>query len=582
MWPVQLVGPKRLTQLLSSNIVDNTKNMEAASTRGGLHVLLQLTIGLMKHHISLFILFATLLTSVQCAYCQHYDKHWMGWGLIYQPIFMGFEDDTISYEVTPDTSKIEFYNGITAISNEEGELRFYTNGNVVVSWDNSIMQGGKGFNEGSVSDDFGVNGSDTLWNYVYNPHTYRIIPDAYDDHIFYMVHSFILNGGDGDCYLYDVPKMQISKIDMSANEGRGKVVYKNRYFDEELMGPCFALVLHGNGRDWWLVRHSHDGLAYRSILLYRDTVVQVVLSEVSGLNSDWFSCEDWQTTSGNLLQASMGGDKLLDIYGVGWSKLLSFDRCSGQVSLIDTISTGITPMDWGNGLIVDCSINVHEFSPSGRYLYGAGYAEFAQWDLEADDIAASKVQLGGVPWWMDDNQEVMVNSVGGFTTFAHGPDGKIYNLHRYSHSVIEYPDQPGEASGLCLAADSPPSCLGVPYNLFSTPYPNYRLGPLTGSGCDTILSSAQPPMVGSGYGVVASPSVASGQVEVAITLPAYGISTAELQVVDMLGRVVYRHRMAPYAYLHVLEVSGWAAGLYNMVLLENGRARAAARLVVAR
>ena len=119
--------------------------------------------------------------------------------------------------------------------------------------------------------------------------------------------------------------------------------------------------------------------------------------------------------------------------------------------------------------------------------------------------------------------------------------------------------------------------------MISTPHPHYRLGALTGSGCDTILSSTEPPLAGSGYGVSASPSVASGQVEVSITLPGYGGSVAaEIQVVDMLGRVVERHRFPPYAYLHTLEVQGWPAGLYNIVLVDQGRARAAARVVVAR
>ena len=90
-------------------------------------------------------------------------------------------------------------------------------------------------------------------------------------------------------------------------------------------------------------------------------------------------------------------------------------------------------------------------------------------------------------------------------------------------------------------------------------------------------------MASSGYGVSASPTVASGQVEVSITLPGYGsTSTAEVQVVDMLGRVVHSHRFPPYAYLHTLEVQGWPAGLYNIVLLDGGRARASARVVVAR
>jgi hypothetical protein len=79
------------------------------------------------------------------------------------------------------------------------------------------------------------------------------------------------------------------------------------------------------------------------------------------------------------------------------------------------------------------------------------------------------------------------------------------------------------------------------------------------------------PPANSGYGVTASPTVASGPVEVTITLPAYGsASAAELLVVDMLGRVLHRHRFPPYAYLHRFDVSGWAAGLYNVVLVDGG------------
>ena len=119
--------------------------------------------------------------------------------------------------------------------------------------------------------------------------------------------------------------------------------------------------------------------------------------------------------------------------------------------------------------------------------------------------------------------------------------------------------------------------------MISTPHPHYRPGPLEDSGCDTILSSTKPPLAGSGYGVSASPTVASGQVEVSITLPGYGsTSTAEVQVVDMLGRVVHRHRFPPYAYLHTLDVQAWPPGVYNIVLVDQGRARAGARVVVAR
>jgi len=525
----------------------------------------------------------TALSSFQKAYGQQYDRHWIGIKS-YNSLnvtFMRFDPDSIRYLLPGVNCKIQPENGILAMSDAEGELQFYTNGNVVTSWNHHIMQGGKGFNKGAANDDFGVDGQDTFYNISYNPYTYQLIPDAYDAHIYYMIHAFITEVGDCK-YLY-VPKMQISKIDMSANGGKGKVLYKNRYFDEELMGAGFALVRHGNGKDWWVVLRKQDGLVYKSILLHRDSVVQVVNSPITGLSSDWFSCSDWVRTSNSILKASPDGSRLADGYGQANAKLLAFDRCSGEVSLLDTFGTGITILQIGS-TVDSVSTYTYEFSPSGRYLYGAGYAEFSQWDLEAADITASKVKLGGPAWQMDDFQNVLQGIPGGFTAFATGPDGKIYNLIRNMHSVIEHPDEKGTASGLCLASDHPPSCLGdnVPYWLFSSRHPNFRLGALEGSACDSILSNVPSPAPNSGYRVAVSPSAAAVQAQVEITLPSYSGSSAEIQVVDMLGRSVYQHRFAPFAYLHSLEVQGWTPGVYNIVLLDKGRWKAVTRLVVVR
>jgi hypothetical protein len=504
---------------------------------------------------------------------------------------MGFHDDSISYQFPQPNSVLVRLDESVAMSDAAGALQFYTNGNVVARWDRHIMEGGKGFNEGSADSDFSfLQGEpDTMNNTSYVRYTYQAIPDGHEAGVYYLLHSFVTVEDLPLGPVLAAPRMQLSKIDMRLNGGLGKVVYKNRHFDEAVMGAAFAVVQHGNGRDWWLVRTSPDGLYFRSTLLSGDSVADAVESNIQGLSSDWFEYGDLATTAQNLLDVSPDGSMLLNKYGMGHAKLMGFDRCSGEVSLMDTISTGFTPLEYmGNLLFDSCSVNGFAFSPSGRYLYGVGWAGYVQWDLWAADIPASKVGLGGVPCAMDDflNLSDGGGVPGGSGTFSLGPDGKLYNLWRTMHTVFEHPDEPGEASGYCIAADSAPvSCLdpNVPYYLFSTPHPHYRLGPLTGSGCDTIVSSTKSPLVGSGYGITASPTVASGQVEVSITLPSYGTAiSAELQVVDMLGRVMERHRFPPYAYLHNLDVHDWPSGLYNVVLLEKDRARASTRLVVAR
>jgi hypothetical protein len=174
---------------------------------------------------------------------------------------------------------------------------------------------------------------------------------------------------------------------------------------------------------------------------------------------------------------------------------------------------------------------------------------------------------------------------GGFTVFGYGPDGKLYNLWRGVHSVIENPDEKCPACGFCAGWEQgpPPSCFGVEYKLFSGFYPNYRLGPLEGSPCDTIPDEPEPPVHPTGdYGLSVWPSPSSGPATVEITLPDYSQGRARIAIVDMLGRYLYSHTFPPYAYLHQLDVSDWAAGVYNILLLEGNDIKATARLVVIR
>lgn len=119
-----------------------------------------------------------------------------------------------------------------------------------------------------------------------------------------------------DANMYYIDKMQISKIDMSANGGKGKVVYKNRYFNEEEFGRGFTIIQHGNGRDWWIVMRKHSGLQYKSILLSRDSVMAEINSIIPGLSISELSFQDSVWSSTCLLDASYTGIKFLIILGL--------------------------------------------------------------------------------------------------------------------------------------------------------------------------------------------------------------------------------------------------------------------------
>ena len=516
----------------------------------------------MKHtlHLSLFF----FIMGLQTVTAQQHDRYWLGGGRfssVLSDVLMRFDEDSIAY--TLFNANIYIQEGVLAMSNKSGDLQFYTNGNVVVSHDHQIMEGGKGFNEGAEGSDFiGGQWGDTTLNLAYVPYTYQLIPDGFEEHIYYMIHSFMEYSDNG--WQWNTPRMQISKIDMSANGGKGTVVYKNRYFDEEPSSSTFAVVRHGNGRDWWVILRTQDGLRYRSLLFERDEVKQEVISTLPELSSEWFTLLDSLISNSNIFFSSQDGSRLLDHYGERYVKWMSFDRCSGLVSLLDTIDTGIYQVQIGSNTY-EKNMFTYELSPSGRYLYGVGHAGFMQWDLEAADVEGSRVQLGGPPWQMDSYQNLLVGLLGGYYVFGHGPDGKLYNIARNMHSVVEYPDERGEESGFCLAADNPPSCLQVPYDLFSNRHPNFRLGPLPGSGCDSLMSGVQ--VIGSGGPEFeVQPNPACEQVTGRLNTQQ---GDWQVQVFNLSGALMHQNTLAAGATEWAFSVQDWPSGMY-VVRMMNG------------
>jgi hypothetical protein len=166
-----------------------------------------------------------------------------------------------------------------------------------------------------------------------------------------------------------------------------------------------------------------------------------------------------------------------------------------------------------------------------------------------------------------------------FSNSQLAPDGRIYfatgNGTKYYH-VIERPDELRDSCrvrqhGLKLKAYS----LGIPY------YPNYRLGALAGSLCDTL-----PKQVG--IGEVEGNATAlrvypmPAQTEVTIDyaeLPWSRYHNVRLEITDALGRTVYNELLPQYSAYQKVDVSGFAAGSYMVVLRSSEGVVSSERLV---
>jgi len=251
-------------------------------------------------------------------------------------------------------------------------------------------------------------------------------------------------------------------LDMSYHLGLGKVIERDVLLIQDTMAVGkICAVKHANGRDWWVFVNEKNSNRYHRLLVDTGGIhvignQTVGIPVVDGVGQAGFSPNGEHYFIYGTVSSTQGA--YIDLY--------DFDRCEGlfynhrQFHFIDR--------NWGGGA----------FSPNSRYLYINYFTKAYQYDLEAADVWASRVQVAEYDGFLDPF----------FTTFflmQLAPDGKIYSSSTNGVSslhVIHSPDEPGEACQYQQHGIELPT-----YNSFSIPtFPNYRLGPLDGSPCDTL------------------------------------------------------------------------------------------------
>jgi len=202
------------------------------------------------------------------------------------------------------------------------------------------------------------------------------------------------------------------------------------------------------------------------------------------------------------------------------------------------------------GYLSGCS-----FSPNSRFLYVNGPQYIFQYDLSSANILNSK-QI--VATWDTSN-----SFSDWFFLNQLGPDGKIYLstaggswiLHR-----INFPDLLGQACDVqqeVLHLDTS----GV--DNFSVPnFPNYRLGPIMGSPCDTLGLSV--PRITLNYDFRIFPNPTSEYADVIYQLPEN--TDAILEIRTTTGVLISSEILPKWSTTHLIDVSQLAKGIYLVEL----------------
>jgi len=249
-----------------------------------------------------------------------------------------------------------------------------------------------------------------------------------------------------------------------------------------------AAVKHGNGRDWWVIMKKYsNSLALDEFYVY--------LVSPAGISAPIIQHIGYPIISGSLLRLkfSKDGNKLFAVAPDNLIESYDFDRCTGILSNVNTISPNndlpIGKFYWSFALSPDVS-KLYTTSIYNGSNQDTSY--LVQYDLNSIDVLASADTL----------QTFIRPAVGGLLQI--GPDNKIYLSCAYEKtdcgydylycdttrnyvtdniSVINSPDSLGAACNFqpfSFNLGGHRAYVGLPNN------PNYELTKLVGSPCDTL------------------------------------------------------------------------------------------------
>ena len=396
-----------------------------------------------------------------------------------------------------------------------------------------------------------ANGDSIIGEGWYNEMLILSVPD--DINSFYL---FSLGGSSSFSGVY------YSLVDTRLNSGLGDITQKNVLISSFRTWDAMTAVRHANGRDWWLVT--------RELV---DTIVSggnnfhVFHISPSGITEDIQSIGLSRYSDLGNLTISPQGDRLLFTSYNGIIALFDFDRCTGILSnqvIIDQQNTDI-------GYMGAC------FSPNGQRIYVSTNNEESvlyQYDLTAPVIRYTQLPL-------DTNRECLYS--GGQLRLA--PDGKVYwssgwyNGHQFPYpyqdtmyhpvnthlSVINDPDALGTACnyvrfGHYLGGKR--TYWGLPNN------PDYSLGPVTGSICDSLTTSVTAlPLQEAALHLFYHPDWQQ------LFVNASGLKggQGQLQLYSTTGALLHTEpaSIQPPYYTRQLDLSDLAQGVYILVLQTN-------------
>lgn len=452
-------------------------------------------------------------------------------------------------------SGIDSRGGVVSIADSIGNLIFYAGGTPDALGAN--LQGAKAYNKNhSVM----LNGDSIVGRAWYREHIIIQYPGT--DTLFYLFSAGVTS----------VYGFYYSIIDMSQDNSDGAVVIKNVQLQSNTFYAADGItaIKHGNGRDWWVVVRQLAP-ANNEYFFYLVSPLGVVLHHTQNIGDTVYA-------NAYRIEPSDDGSRIAVLCNKGFTAVYDFDRCSGLFQNENILQHDVITMDADSfPWYWSCT-----FSPNKQLLYisqvpisfnnPVGY--LYQYNLNDTNPLATRDTLytATIPESTD------------WVKLA--PDGKIYVAGVYENGLVfpyPYPDSIRNYINENLGVINSPDSLGTACNF--TPYsfylggkrtygclpnnPNYELGRLIGSPCDTLSVGINDIEVKSNAELFVF--YHSTWQKLFVNAQNLAGTKYKLSIVDMVGKAVYQQKgnLSPPYFTKDISFINLSKGLYVLSLETN-------------
>lgn len=434
-----------------------------------------------KKYAKYSLLCWALLFSTTSTNAQKYDNNWLfslarGVDTLSQPVKgntqLTFAENGPAVRL-PTEDYISFSGANVAFSDKHGSLIIATNGMIIKQWTKGLIDDTLSYSplwEGFNSDNSPVVGQNHTSGFKRRGGMLMLPFPGLDQSFAVFGHNHNPPEGETDITswsnFYSIIR---DTCPTGMCEGVSYVIdVDEQYLYRDGLNNCFMACKHANGRDWWIVNQTFQN---KSFLIYLLSPQGVELVHTSATNNEietrgsapiFAFSPDGSLFANSETNLTHIDSTTLTIY--------TFDRCSGELVFADQTSFGDNELLGGSVA----------FSPNGDYVYAANGPRLWQIDVDDNGVILEENVVAEF-----DGQVSPLGSDLNIDYIMSAPDGRLYILpagNVLSLHTVQFPNRQGTACNFRS------NTVQLFTNAFNSPnfFPNYRLGPIDGSGCDTL------------------------------------------------------------------------------------------------